>query len=375
MQRLSRLLATITLLIILLPTRILHAHEISPSVSDLVINGDSVSLEIRLNLESFVARIDLQSLSDTDDTEVANDYDQFRAMTPENLESAFRQFWPEMAKRFSINAPQQLALTLDYVQIPEAGNVDLPRQSTIGVSANQQGYTAGVTVTWPADYGALVIRQQGVEEPYTGYLENGGVSDLIFATGGNEKTAWQTFLAYIPVGFDHIIPKGLDHILFVLGLFFLAVRLKPLIWQISVFTIAHTVTLVLGALGWISIPAAIVEPLIAASIVYVAIENVFTDTLRPSRTLVIFCFGLLHGLGFASVLAEFGLPGKGFIAALLGFNVGVEAGQLAVVAIAFVTTALWFRNHPGYRRWIAVPASVVIGLTGAWWFVQRVFFA
>jgi len=161
----------------------------------------------------------------------------------------------------------------------------------------------------------------------------------------------------------------------VLGLFFLAIRLKPLIWQISVFTLAHTVTLVLGALGWISIPASIVEPLIAASIVYVAFENVFTDTLRPSRTLVIFCFGLLHGLGFASVLAEFGLPGKGFIAALLGFNVGVEVGQLTVVAIAFVTTAFWFRNHPGYRRWIAVPASVVIGLTGVWWFVQRVFLA
>lgn len=357
----------------MLATRILSAHEVSPTISDLVIDGDTVSLELRLNLESFVAGIDLQSLTDTDDSDVEHDYDEFRAMAPGELESAFRQFWPEMANRFSINAPDPLTLTLDYVKIPETGNIDLPRQSTLGVSAILQKSTAGVNVSWPSDYGALVIRQQGVEEPYTGYLENGGVSDLIYAAGGSGKTAWQTFIAYIPVGFDHIVPKGLDHILFVLGLFFLAVRLKPLIWQISVFTLAHTVTLALGAFGWLSIPATIVEPLIAASIVYVAVENVFTETLRPSRTLVIFCFGLLHGLGFASVLAEFGLPGKGFVSALLGFNVGVELGQLAVVAIAFLTTALWFRNRTWYRQWIAVPASVMIGLTGVWWFVQRVF--
>ena len=278
-----------------------------------------------------------------------------------------------MASRLKIKAPQPLTLCLTDIVIPETGNVELPRESKITLSATIPSGTPGVTIDWPAEYGALVIRQQGVDEPFTGYLESGGETELISVTGGNKKTAWQTFVDYIPVGFDHIIPKGMDHILFVLGLFFLTVRLRPLIWQISVFTVAHTVTLILGALGWISVPAQIVEPLIAASIVFIAFENILTDSLKPWRTLVIFAFGLLHGLGFASVLADFGLPTNSFIPALIGFNVGVEAGQLAVVAIAFFTIAVWCRNHPDYRKWVAVPASVVIGLIGAWWFFERVF--
>jgi len=124
----------------------------------------------------------------------------------------------------------------------------------------------------------------------------------------------------------------------------------------------------------VNIPAAIVEPLIAASIVYVACENIFTDRLHTWRTALIFAFGLLHGLGFASVLGEFGLPATRFIPALLGFNIGVELGQLTVVAIAFFTIALWCRKHPNYRQWVAIPASILIALIGAWWFLQRVFF-
>lgn len=370
-----RLLATIALLAAFLPDRILQAHEVSPTISDLVLDGDNVVVELRLNLEAFVARIDLQSLSNTDESEANKDYDQFRAMTPAKLESVFREFWPDMAERFTINAPDPLVLTQREVSIPDIPNLDLPRTSVVRFSAELPPGSPGVTVSWPADYGMLVIRQHGVEKPFTGIIGSGGVSQLIGISGGAEKTAWQTFIEYIPVGFDHILPKGLDHIFFVLGLFFLSVRLKPLIWQISVFTLAHTVTLALGSLGWVTIPASIVEPLIAASIVYVAIENIFTESLKPSRTLVVFGFGLLHGLGFASVLGEFGLPANSFVPALVGFNIGVELGQLTVVALAFFAVGLWCRNHPAYRRWVAIPASVIIGLVGSWWFIERVFLA
>ena len=177
------------------------------------------------------------------------------------------------------------------------------------------------------------------------------------------------------MGFAHIIPKGLDHILFVLGLFFLASAFKPLVVQISVFTLAHTITLLFGALGWISVPSSVVEPLIALSIVFVAVENLFTDTLHRWRLLLIFFFGLLHGLGFAGVLEEFGLPTLQFIPALLGFNIGVEFGQLMVVAIAFFAITVWCRKKPWYRRLIVIPASLIIAVVGCWWFVERVFFA
>jgi HupE / UreJ protein len=133
------------------------------------------------------------------------------------------------------------------------------------------------------------------------------------------------------------------------------------------------VTLALGALGYVHIPGAIVEPIIAASIVYVAVENILSDGLSRWRPLVVFGFGLLHGLGFASVLEEFGLPEGNFVPALLGFNVGVELGQLAVILAVFLLVGVWFRDKAWYRPAIAVPASAAIGLVGAWWFVERVF--
>ena len=139
------------------------------------------------------------------------------------------------------------------------------------------------------------------------------------------------------------------------------------------FTLAHTVTLALGALGIVTIPGSIVEPIIAASIVYVAIENVFSNKLHAWRPVIIFVFGLLHGLGFASVLGEFGLPAGQFVAALIGFNVGVELGQLTVIALAFLTVGYWFGGKDWYRTRIAIPASLVIAAVGTYWFVERVF--
>ncbi|MEL6339159.1 MAG: HupE/UreJ family protein [Myxococcota bacterium] len=178
---------------------------------------------------------------------------------------------------------------------------------------------------------------------------------------------------YLTLGFVHIIPRGLDHILFVLGLFLFSTDLRSLLWQISAFTLAHSVTLGLSIAGIWQIPAEIVEPIIAASIVYVAVENIFTTKLNPRRPALVFVFGLLHGMGFAGVLGEIGMPSDAFFTALLAFNVGVELGQLAVIAIAF---ALLFsvRSHSSYRRWVVIPASIGIASVGVYWTLERVFF-
>jgi hypothetical protein len=250
------------------------------------------------------------------------------------------------------------------------GNTELTRISYLFLEGKLQN-NEPVVFSWNSKLGPIVVRQLGVENGLTQFLADGDVSDLIFFEGSLQKNKIITFLDYIFVGFEHIIPKGWDHIVFVLGLFFFSSKFKPLIWQISTFTLAHTITLALGSLGYIRIVPELVEPLIALSIVFISFENIFTKNFSRWRPLVIFTFGLLHGLGFASVLGEFGLPTEFFIPALLGFNVGVEFGQLTVVLLAFILLGYWFNQKNYYTSSIAQPISAIIGLVGAFWFIER----
>ena len=186
---------------------------------------------------------------------------------------------------------------------------------------------------------------------------------------------WQIIKLYLGLGFTHILPRGLDHVLFVLGIFLLATQLRAVMWQVSAFTIAHTITLALTVYGVVSLPSRIVEPLIALSIVYVAVENIFTSKLHAWRPAIVFCFGLLHGMGFAGVLSEIGLPRSEFVPALLSFNAGVECGQLAVIFTAFLLLGMPFRQKAWYRSRVVVAGSLMIAAIGLYWSVQRVFFA
>lgn len=186
------------------------------------------------------------------------------------------------------------------------------------------------------------------------------------------RTRVEVFTQYVGLGFTHILPKGLDHIAFVLGLFLLSARWRPLLTQVSCFTLAHSITLALSMFGLVRLSPSIVEPLIAVSIAYVAFENLVTKELKPWRPVVVFCFGLLHGLGFAGVLSALGLPRRQFVNALVAFNLGVEGGQLAVLALAFLLLAVPFARKSWYRTRVAVPGSLLIGLVGLFWTVQRV---
>jgi hypothetical protein len=195
-------------------------------------------------------------------------------------------------------------------------------------------------------------------------------------SGAVEESTGAVFLRFVVEGFEHIIPKGLDHILFVLGLFFFSLAWRPLLAQVTAFTLAHTVTLGLATLSIITIPAAqmwLVEALIAVSIAYVAIENILRPKLGWWRVLVVFGFGLLHGLGFASVLGDLGLAQGQFILSLIAFNIGVELGQLAVIAAAFVLLALPFGRSAIYRRAVVIPGSLAIAFVGLWWAFERSF--
>ncbi|MEL7296898.1 MAG: HupE/UreJ family protein [Pseudomonadota bacterium] len=193
---------------------------------------------------------------------------------------------------------------------------------------------------------------------------------------GNVRSSASTFRLYVGIGVGHILPGGLDHILFVLALFLTSTQWRALLIQISMFTIAHTATLGLTASGLINPPGNIVEPLIAASIAFVAIENLFVKDMPAWRPFIVFAFGLLHGMGFAGFFGELGLPDNQFWSGLVGFNVGVEIGQLGIVAVAWLLVRSWRQLSPAdfsrhYRRWVVQPASLLIGLTGLWWTVER----
>jgi HupE / UreJ protein len=220
---------------------------------------------------------------------------------------------------------------------------------------------------------ALTIRSQSGGASVTRWVAGGQDSESIDLTRGFVPPSRLAVAGqYLRLGFEHILPKGLDHILFVLGIFLLSPAWRPMLLQVSTFTIAHSITLGLTIYGIVSLSPAIVEPLIALSITYVAIENLFTSTLKPWRLALVFAFGLLHGMGFAGVLSELGLPRSEFLTALVTFNLGVEAGQLAVLALALVVVGWWRRGEAGrYRRWVVQPASVAIALVGAYWTIVR----
>ena len=202
-------------------------------------------------------------------------------------------------------------------------------------------------------------------------LEAGARSDPLDLTAPVEPpTRAEVAGRYGRLGFIHIVPEGADHILFVLGLFLLSPRLRPLVWQVTAFTAAHAVTLTLGTFDVVTLSPGVVEPLIALSVAYVAIENVLTDRLTGWRPAIVFGFGLLHGLGFAGVLGELGLPQEERLLALLSFNAGIEAGQLVVIGAAALGIG-WWRTRAWYRRRVTVPASVAIAVVGMVWAVER----
>lgn len=363
----------IVILTILLIPLFAHAHELRPAVADIRFTEGLFEVEFRVTLEALVAEVD-PTITDTTESMNAARYDALRAMSPSDLAAEFAEF----EARFLEGIIAEFDFTTEpviirSVHIPEVGDTELIRDSTIIISGLVPAGANQMIFGWSKSFGALIVRVTTIEgaEGYTAYLQNGQLSDSISVEGVTPQSGVSVFADYIVIGFAHILPKGLDHILFVVGLFLLSAQLRPLLWQISAFTMAHTITLAMGMFGVVTVPAGIVEPLIAASIVYVAVENIVMSGLSPWRPFVVFGFGLLHGLGFASVLAEVGIVRSQFVTGLIGFNVGVEIGQLTVIAICFILVGFWFRNKTWYRRGVTIPLSVIVAVIGAFWLLER----
>jgi hypothetical protein len=189
-----------------------------------------------------------------------------------------------------------------------------------------------------------------------------------------KEPAGTVLFYYLKLGFHHIIPGGVDHILFVSALCLLNNQIKTILWQATAFTVAHSLTLALSMKNIIVVPSAITEPIIAMSILFVAVENILFSELKTWRVLIVFIFGLIHGMGFASALNEIGLPPNKFYASILAFNAGVELGQATIIVIIFSSIVVLWRKKAWYRQRIVYPLSNAIAMIAGWWTIERLFF-
>ena len=352
----------------------LQAHELRPAIANVEISQTEIQIELLVTVETLLAGIDLTEISDTDDAPEAEIYDALRALSDTTLAARVRSDWPRLVKDFVLDGAEDIRL-LD-VQVISESDIELPRDTKLMLVADLLPGTGPVSFGWIAQNGGLIVRHGSGDDAYAGFLECGELSLPLPRSGAVEESDISVFWRFVVEGFEHIVPKGLDHILFVFGLFLFSLSWRPLLLQITAFTLAHTVTLGLATLSVISIPAAqmwLVEALIAVSIAYVAVENIWRPKLNWWRIVVVFGFGLLHGLGFASVLGDLGLVQGQFILSLIAFNIGVEFGQLAVILMAFLVLRLPFGESVYYRRLVVIPCSAAIAMVGIWWAIERTF--
>lgn len=351
------------------------AHEIRPAVVTVTFEQDRYRVEINTNMEAVLAGVSPRH-KDTSDSPRAQEYDSLRQLPPPAFRQRIEAFREKFFDGIQVEFDGARAMPVfDAVEVSDVGDLRVARLSTVKLSGAIPPGAKVFRWRYAAEFGDNVVRlRAGVDGKMEAvWLKEGEKSEpYVLGEGLKPRTRAEIAWQYTQLGFTHILPYGLDHILFVLGLFLLSVRWKPLLIQVTSFTVAHSITLGLSIYGVFSLPPTVVEPLIAASIVVVAVENIMTSRLHAWRPFVVFGFGLLHGVGFAGVLHEVGLPRSEFVTGLISFNLGVEFGQLAVITLAFGLVGFWGRGKPWYRARVVIPASALIALVGAYWTVERV---
>ena len=362
-----------------------HADVVKPALVEISVNTNgSFSIEVRASIEALLTGINSR-YKNTKDAPNAQAYDDLRVLSREQLLLSFQKFETQFYQQIKLSfddKPTQFKITA--VEIPEPGYVKVPRISVITLAGEVPVTAQSLSWYYPMSFGDNAVRVRQIDEANEKWhwsawqwLRKDQTSQPFSLTEVfTQQSLLEIISTYLVSGFEHILPKGLDHILFILGIFLLSIHLRPLLWQVTMFTIAHTITLGLSMNGVITLPANIVEPLIALSIAFIAIENILSPKLHKSRLFIVFGFGLLHGLGFASVLTDFGMPENDFATALISFNIGVEIAQLAIILIAYLFLGYGLRRHLAddqqYRKIVVIPGSLIIASIGLYWTYDRI---
>lgn len=338
--------------------------------------NNRVEVVIDLSLEAVMSGIGTQ-YKNTKDAPNAADYDQLRVLEPAALRQRFKAFSKQFLDSIilSVNGKAQ-ALNLQSAKIDIKGYTQRPRKTLLSYSAQLQNRATTFEWQYAPAYGDSALRYQWVKkEQYNWsewrWLRDGKSSGMIDIDHPQSRSATARFMQFIAIGFGHVIPQGRDHILFIIGMALSSLLWRRLLILVSSFTLAHTLTLALAMFGLVEISARIIEPLIAFSIAYVAIENLLIKPNIKRQTSVVFIFGLVHGLGFASMLKGFEMPVDTFATSLIGFNIGVEFAQIVLVSIVLLLLLIIRKLKLNYRQLAVIPASVVIAIFGMVWGVER----
>ena len=377
---LQKLLLLLTIITLGVPA---SADIVKPALVEISVFSDArVTIEIRTSIEALLTGINGR-YRNTQEAPNTDAYDALRELEASDLRQQFVGFHAELLDGVELVVDgASIPLEIGEITIAPPGYTKVPRASVIHLVGVIPKESISLRWYYPLRFGDQAVRVRQVNEEAGEYhwsghqwIEDDRPSEPFSLTQVFAKpTFWSVSSPYLSAGFLHIVPKGLDHILFILGIFLMSMQLRPLVLQVTMFTIAHSLTLSLGVFRLVHLQPKVVEPLIALSIAYVAFENLANDRLNRFRLPVIFVFGLLHGLGFASILTEFGLPADLYLAALLWFNVGVEFGQVALLIAAYLAITIWFSDPHVYRRSIVLPGSLLIGGLGAYWTVERVMY-
>ena len=359
----------------------IQADVVKPALTEISVNTDgSYQIEIRTSIEALLTGINGQ-FKNTKDSPNADHYDELRALKPEPLQQRFKLFEDEFKDSIKLYFDGEVQNSIiSSVVIPEPGYTKVPRTSIITLSGKIDRSISELIWYYPSSFGDQAVRVRQVDavnekwhwSDWQWIRTDMNSEPFLLNEVFTKQGIWQVVKTYTVSGYQHILPYGLDHILFIIGLYLFSRKMVPLVWQITMFTVAHSFSLALAMLGIINVSAQIVEPLIAISIAYVAIENIFLNRLNKHRLFIIFGFGLLHGLGFASVLNDFGMPDDDFIKALISFNVGVEIGQLSIVLMMTFFVSIWIKNDKIYRNLIVIPASSAIAIMALVWTWERI---
>lgn len=248
---------------------------------------------------------------------------------------------------------------------------------TVRLAVDPQPGPGELVVHWSGEEKAeLIILTGPAEQAEIVSVQPGGKLSLLKFEGGGEEVATtaHSFRSWVVSGFRHVLPLGLDHMLFIFGLFVAVLRLRPMLWQSLLFTLSHSLTLALCALGLVTVDARWVEIFIAFSIAFIGVEDLFKCKVGVRRYVLVFVFGLVHGMGFANVLADKvkGVPHSQLAQPLLGFNLGVELAQITVILIAALLFGLLGKKR---RKPAQTVGSLVVALGGLGWMIERIFFA